>query len=205
LAGAAGTIAGKGDGSVTGSTTVALAARTAATGAAEVDAALVVTDPLETSGGAGPSELGASTGGAGGGLLIELDEDPRDEAEPRSGAGTDPFNVVRLGRGVDTRGAVRTAPLPFADGPFADGPFADGPLLPPAATSSVAGVTDSTSGTTVPPAGFVGLTTPSVGSALPGNRARFSTSGADQVTAGGPGRHHRVADAHRHDDIATRA
>jgi hypothetical protein len=141
---------------MTGSTTVALAARTAATGAAEVDATLVVTDPSGTSGGAAASELGVSTGGAGGGLLIELDEDPRDDAEPRSGAGTDPFSVVRLGRGVDTRGAVRTAPLPFADGPFADGPFADGPLVPPAATSSVAGFTDSTSGTIVPRRGSSG-------------------------------------------------
>jgi hypothetical protein len=151
LAGAAGTIAGKGEGSVTGSTTVALAARTAATGAAEVDATLVVTDPPGTSGGAAASELGVSTGGAGGGLLIELDEDPRDDAEPRSGAGTDPFSVVRLGRGVDTRGAVRTAPLPFADGPFADGP-----LVPPVAPSSVAGFTDSTSGTIVPRRGSSG-------------------------------------------------
>jgi len=105
---------------VTAGATVASAATTAAPGAAVLVSTVVDTDPFETAGGAVPSELDVSTGGAGGGLLIELDEDPRADAEPRSGAGMVPFSVVRRGRGLDRRGTVRTAPLPFDDGPFAD-------------------------------------------------------------------------------------
>jgi hypothetical protein len=119
LAGVGGTTAGTGVGSGAGSTVVGVIAVTEAATAVPAPGSGRGFSAAGMSFAAGASVAGGS-GPAACGLLIKLDDDPRDDAEPRSGAGTVPLSVVRFGRDVGMRVLDRTAPLPFSDGPLPD-------------------------------------------------------------------------------------
>lgn len=106
---------------------------------------------------AGIGASGPLSDGPGGGLLIELDDDPRDEDVPRSGAGTAVPNLVRRRGLAARRDRPEPEPLPFAEAPLLEEPFPEAPFADTLA-SSAAGATVSAAVSTVPPARLLGVT-----------------------------------------------